>query len=365
MYDCLILGGGVIGLSLAYELAGHGLRVRVLDAGEPGREASWAAAGMIAPDSSDSPDPLERLAALGHRLHRQWAAALREETGIDNGWRSTGALYLARDEAEAQELEQLATHWQAGGIACKRLEAEAAGACEPELSSTHRKRAAWLLCDECQVRSPWHLQALVVACARRGVELSAGVAVHDFVVRGQRVERVCTSAGDLAAGSVCLAAGAWSQPLAKRLGLSLRVKPVRGQMVLLAARERIVRHIIHEALRYLVPRDDGRVLVGSTEEDAGFDRRTTAEAVSALIEFAVGLVPALASAHVERTWAGLRPGTEHGLPYLGRVPGLANAYLATGHFRSGMLLSPATAVVVGQLIRGETPQIDLSAFEPN
>ncbi len=140
------------------------------------------------------------------------------------------------------------------------------------------------------------------------------------------------------------------------------IKPIRGQMVLLSLNRMIVERIVNEGARYLVPRADGRLLVGSTEEDVGFDRDTTAGAVSDLLQFAMSLAPGLEGARVERFWAGLRPSTQDGLPYLGRLPDLENAFMAAGHFRSGLQLSPGTAVVMGQLIRGEQPTIDLSQF---
>jgi glycine oxidase len=138
--------------------------------------------------------------------------------------------------------------------------------------------------------------------------------------------------------------------------------PIRGQIVLFRCHEPPITRIINEGSRYLVPREDGRVLAGSTEEEVGFDKRTTAEAIADLTEFARDLVPALREATIEKTWAGLRPGSFDGLPYLGRLPGLMNAYVAAGHFRNGLFLSTATAVVMSQLIRGEQPEVDLSPF---
>jgi glycine oxidase len=140
------------------------------------------------------------------------------------------------------------------------------------------------------------------------------------------------------------------------------IRPIRGQIVLLQTDRATPRHIINDGPRYLVPRGDGRVLVGSTEEDVGFDKRTTADGVAGLLEFARTLLPALGTAQFEHSWAGLRPATADGRPYLGRIPGLENAFVAAGHFRSGLTLSPGTAVVMSQLIRDQTPSIDLAPF---
>ena len=171
-----------------------------------------------------------------------------------------------------------------------------------------------------------------------------------------------TAAGSFEANTVCVTTGCWTGNLGQKLGLSLAIAPVRGQMVLLALPQPPVSRIINEGSRYLVPRADGRLLVGSTEEDAGFDRRTTSGAIAGLLELAISLVPDLAAAPVERWWAGLRPSTRDGRPYLGRVPEIDNAFVAAGHFRSGLQQSTGTAVVMSQLIRGQEPEIDLSSF---
>jgi glycine oxidase len=197
------------------------------------------------------------------------------------------------------------------------------------------------------------------------VEISPGVAVHDFDVQGERVTSVRTSLGDIAADRVVIAAGAWSQPIAERLGLKIPVKPIRGQIVLLNCQRPVLGRVINVGRHYLLPRDDGRILVGSTLEDVGFDRRNTAVAIGDLLQFATELVPALQSADIERCWTGFRPASVDDLPYLGRVPGFENAFVATGHYRHGLYLSTGTAVVMSRLIRGESPGVDMSPFRPD
>jgi len=362
MSKCLIVGGGVVGLSLAYELAGHGLAVQVIDAGQHGREASWAGAGILPPAPERTDDPLEQLTALSNRLHVEWSQELCRRTQIDNGFRRCGAVYLARDDEEADRLHQHALMAQSQAIAMVRLSGVELTKLEPALLPHVAPRAAYYVADEWQLRNPRHLKALLMACTQRGVEVTAGIAAHDFEIRGDCVRRVLTSQGAIAADQVCVTTGAWTKVLAERLGCTLAIKPVRGQMALLSSPRQILSRIVNEGRRYLVPRPDGRVLAGSTEEDAGFNRNTTAGGVEGLLGFALGLVPELAHAQLERSWAGLRPSTSDGAPYLGPVPGLSNAFLAAGHFRSGLQLSTGTAVVIGQLLRGETPQIDLNAF---
>jgi len=366
MDDCLIIGAGVIGLSLAYELSQHGVRVRVIDRGVPGREASWAGAGILPPANPDTAEhPLDQLRGMSHRLHAEWAERLRAETGIDTGYRRCGGIYLARTAGEAAALAGLADMLQGLRIEMRRLSPAELVALEPALSPVERAgaiRAAYLLPDEAQLRNPRHLAALLDACARSGVTIQGGVTCGAFVRNGSRLLALRTPAGELPAGSFCCCAGAWTFDLLEQLGVTTGILPIRGQMVLFRGSAPPMQRVLNEGSRYLVPRDDGRVLAGSTEEEAGFDKRTTAEGIEALTRFARGLLPALNEFPVERTWAGLRPGTYDGFPYLGAVPGWDNVFAAAGHFRSGLHLAPATAVVLGQLVRGEAPVIDLFPF---
>jgi glycine oxidase len=364
MDDVLILGGGVIGLSLAYELAGGGVKVRLIDRAAPGQEASWAGAGILPPGNRRTAEcPYDELVGLSYELHPQWATALREETGIDTGYRRCGGVYVARSVHDAAGLRGAMAVLRRREIAVVELPGEQVAEYEPALADTRERiHTACFLPDEAQLRNPWHLKALTAACLSRGVEIQSGAAAEDFVVRGDRITAVRTSSGELAAEKYCVCGGAWSRDLLSHLGIELPLKPIRGQIVLLSTSAPRLRHIVNEGPRYLVPRSDGRLLVGSTEEDAGFDKRTTAEGIAGLLQFALDLAPPLREATVERTWAGLRPGTPDGLPYLGEIPGLANAYLAAGHFRSGLQMSPGTARVMAQLIRGQRPEIDLTAF---
>ena len=367
MDDFLIIGGGVIGLSLAYQLAGDGHRVRVIDRTEPGHEASWAGAGILPPaNRSSSSDPLDQLTTLSHRLHAQWTRDLKESTGIDNGYRRCGALYIARSQAEQELLKAAAEIWRSQQVACEELNNAGLAEVEPALAAEHAGvLAAWRLPDECQLRNPRHLKALVAACSLRGVEIVSAAEAEFFVRQGSRVTHVKTPAGDFSAGNFCIATGAWTGKLGERVGLRMAVKPIRGQIALVNAGRPVLRQILNEGPRYLVPRPDGYVLIGSTEEDVGFDKRTTTAATSGLLQFALGLVPELGAAPLERSWSGLRPCTKDGLPYLGRAPDFDNLYVAAGHFRGGLHLSPATAVVLSQLMLGQTPEVDLTAFAVN
>jgi len=366
MDDCLILGGGVIGLSLAYELAAQGITVRVLERGTAGREASWAGAGILPAGNITAPRTVdERLIRLCHDLHPHWAAQLREETGIDNGYRRTGGIYLARSAVDAEQLHRQGQDWRDRGIAAEMIAPARFREIEPALAGPEqggRFPAALFAPDEAQIRNPRHLQALLAACTARGVRVVEGESAEDFEISGRRVVAVRTATGRIAAGVVCITSGAWSRPLLARLGATVPLKPVRGQIALLRSRVPLLGRVVNLGRRYLVPRDDGRVLVGSTEEDVGFVKRTTAEAIAELLRLAIELVPGLAAAALESSWAGLRPATPDERPYLGRVPGFENAYVAAGHFRSGLQLSPGTAVVMRQAILGQPSAVDLSSF---
>ncbi|TWT31691.1 glycine oxidase ThiO [Blastopirellula retiformator] len=370
--DCLVIGGGAIGLSLAYELATHGLSVTLLDKGEIGKAASWAGAGLLPPATIGAAvEPQEQLRALSHQLHAEWSVRLREETGIDNEYERSGGYYLARKVGEAAALSTMVSQWTEEGIAVERISSEELHARVPDLAPELKARSAYHLPDEAIVRNPRHLQALRQACSQRGVTFVDHVEAVDFQLAGDRITAVTTNQGSVTADKYCIAAGAWSQRLTDALLAQVGfthaaktpdIEPIRGQMLLLDAGERFFTAPLNEGPRYLVPRRDGLVLVGSTVEEAGFDCSTTNEIARELREFACQLLPRLETAEIRQSWAGLRPASIDGIPYIGAMPGIANAYVAAGHFRSGLHLSPGTAVLLGRLIREVEVEFDLSPF---
>lgn len=365
--NVLLLGGGAIGLSLAYELTRRGRKVCLVERNaEVGRESSWAGAGIVpAATIRPSDAPIEQLSGHAARLHAEWAERLLQETGIDNGYRRSGGLHAADDDATATALEAEAADLRGRGIVCEPADAATLGRVEPALAGAlddGRLRAAYHLPDEAQLRNPRHVRALATACAKYGVELVTDAAVEEFVVRNGRVVEVRTRRGSFSADEYVVCTGAWTGDLAKRFGLDVAVKPIRGQIVLLHPHAPLLRGVVEVGRRYFVPRPDGRVLVGSTEEDVGFDTRTTDEAIGMLRSFAYRLAPQLEAAPVEKTWAGLRPHSGDGLPYLGRVPAASNLSVAAGHYRWGLTLSTATAVAMAQLLAGEPTLVDLTPF---
>ncbi len=359
--DVVIVGGGVVGLSIAYQLAREDVRSVVFDRNDLGHSASWAGAGIIAP-GGDRParTSIGLLRDRSAELFPQWARALREETGIDNGYRPCGGVDVAATEDEERVLRAEAGRWREAGIACERLMPNDFDRVEPALARD--LRVAYFLPDRAQVRNPRHLRALIAALTKRGTDLHLGEPVIGFDVDGDRVQAVETSAGRFACGQVVVAAGPWTEGLLSPLGLNIATPPVRGQIALLRSPRPILKRIVEHRERYLVPRDDGRVLVGSTEEDAGFQNQTTTLAVSGLLVEALRLCPGLAEAEVERAWAGLRPGSPDSRPYIGTAPGWDNLIVASGHRRAGLQLSPATAEVVADLVVGRPPRVDLDPF---
>jgi len=353
--DVLILGGGVIGLTTAYFLARDGVRVTVLDQSDFGQEASWAGAGILPPAAlAETNTPLETLRCHSYRLFPSLSEELRERTGIDNGYLRCGGLELSFGPGESRE------EWHGCGITLQTLDEPDLARLEPNLARGLGQ--AIYLPDMAQLRNPRHLKALLAACKSSGVNLRPGCAAHGFVSEGRRILAVKTLDGNIPAERFLLATGAWTKPLVDSLGCNIPIKPIRGQIALLNSGSPLFRRILLWGSRYLVPRADGRVLVGSTEEDAGFDKRTTSQAISDLLSMANMLVPDLATAHLERCWAGLRPGSPDGLPFLGPIPGWDNVFVAAGHFRAGIQLSPGTALVMKECLLGQPLSFSLAAF---
>jgi glycine oxidase len=358
--DVLIVGGGVIGLTTAYLLAKQGISVEVLDKGELGAEASWAGAGIIPPGNPEKAvSAYDRLRATSSRMFADLTSELKEAAGIDNGYRVCGGIEFLDD---ADELTVPA--WKGEGVDFNALSQQKLR--EIELNLNALRRSAYLLPGAAQVRNPRHVRALISACDQLNVRFSSHTPIESFEGRHSHINGVRIGNGEVRrAEQYLLCAGAWSDNLLKPLGISSGIHPVRGQIVLLKQAPLPIVRIVLVGNNYLVPRDDGHVLIGSTEEpEAGFEKQTTAEAIAGLIEFGTSLVPRLAQAEVVKCWAGLRPGSLDGLPSLGRVREFDNLFMAGGHFRAGIQLSPATGLVMSQLLTGQIPSIPLDDFQP-
>jgi glycine oxidase len=360
--DIVVVGGGVVGCAIARELARAGAKVVVVERGEIGREASWAAGGILTPvHLAEYPGPLAGLCRASASLYPSLVEDLRRETSIDIEYRVSGMLMLARNNEDRRAIETLATWKRERGQPVEPVESPRD--LEPVLASA--LRGGLLLPDVAQVRNNRVAPALAESARKSGVEVRATCEVTGFTRVPGRITGVKTTRGDILADETVIAAGAWSTDLLGTIGIHIDVHPVRGQMVLLESPPELVKRIMLWSDRYIVPRVDGRLVVGSTIEDVGFDKRVTASGIASILSSALEVAPELARLPVLQTWAGLRPATADRLPYLGRPPELAGLVLATGHFRNGILLAPITARLTADVIAGRSPSIDLSAFRPD
>lgn len=362
MTDSIIIGGGVIGLSLAWQLAERGLSVTVFDKGPIGRSASWAGAGLVPPPhrAENLNDPTCMLRARSADLYPIWSAKLMELTGIDNGFRVSGGLDVALLPKEEPALQSMTGRWRKQGIRFEIVDEIIAKELEPELTTAFAR--AYFLPERAQIRNPWHLRALEAACRIHHVNFQPHTEVREILTEGEQVKGIQTESGNHNADSVVVTAGAWSELLLKNLGILMPTRPVKGQMLLLDPGKPLISRIIEHEKCYLVPRDEGLILAGATEEFVGFDDQLTTEAYRLLQNEAVSLIPNLADAKVVGHWCGFRPGSKDSRPYLGQVLGIESLYVATGHQRAGLSLSPATAESMADLITGRLPTIELSGY---
>jgi glycine oxidase len=358
--DVAIVGGGLVGLASAIALAREGAGVVVIERAGLGAEASSAAAGILgAQVEAHGPGPLTELCLLGRARWPEFAAALEEETGIDVGLRRSGVLIVALDAAEAEALPGRAAWQIERGLPVEKLGPAEVAALEPDLAPVV---AALRFADD-QVVDPIAVTAAAAQAARAAqVRFIAGEAVG-VVAHGGAARGVTLAGGGVVdAGAVVLAAGSWSaSALGEAAGLAPdAVAPVRGQLLELGT-VASPSHIVFGAGGYLVPRGRGRVIVGSTAERVGYDKRVTPDALESLRARAERLSPALGGGETLRVWAGLRPASKDGLPYLGESA-TARLFVATGHFRNGILLGPITGEIVAALVLGRRPPIDLAPF---
>lgn len=352
--DALIIGGGVIGLSIARELHKNGVRrIAVADRGRLGGEASWAAAGMLAPNAEcDEADDFHRFCSESASLYPKFAAELLEETGVDIELDRTGTLYLAFSDSDAATVRRRHQWQKLAGIEVELLSAGGTVAVEPFVSEDVRE--SLLFPNDWQVENRKLIEALRKYCVENGIEVLEHSKVNGFLVDNGRVTAANTITGKLFADFTIVAAGAWTT-LVNPAGniLPFEVRPIRGQMLCFRADNLRLRHVIYSSRGYLVPRADGRILAGSTVEDAGFEKNVTADATRRLRAVATEIAPRLRAEQPADQWAGLRPFVPpDGLPVIGGLPGVENLFVATGHYRNGILLAPITAKIVVEKILG-------------
>ncbi|MDD5242209.1 MAG: glycine oxidase ThiO [Sulfuricella sp.] len=351
--DFLIVGGGIIGLSSALELVQGGASVAVLERGTCGGESSWAGGGILSPLLPwDYPAAVTDLTQSSSRYYAEWAGQIAGISGLDPEYRRSGMLVLPEFDSER------AMNWSRSHQA--RIEWVQQRDRLPEAAGDDE--ALWLP-DVAQVRNPRLIKALRLALERTGVRIVEHVEVTGMAVGGGRLVRLDTTAGPFGAGQYVVAAGAWSKKLLGEQGTQVEIKPIRGQMLLFRTRPGTLRHIILQNGFYLIPRDDGHVLGGSTLEDSGFDKSTSEEARNQLYTSATKLLPPLAQAEFVKHWAGLRPGSPGNIPIIARHPQIENLYLNSGHFRYGVTMAPASArILANRIFRREQP-FDISVYD--
>ncbi|HYW72233.1 MAG TPA: glycine oxidase ThiO [Pyrinomonadaceae bacterium] len=358
----VIIGGGVIGLGIARALAQRGVReVTVIERDDFGCEASWAAGGILAPQvEADAADDFFRLAHASRELYPDLAKELHSESGVDIELDTTGTLYVAFTEEQEDEL-CLRYRWQQNeGLAVEWLTHDQVRALEPCLSRD--VRCALRFPRDFQVENRRLVTALLHSTRKLGVSLIDHCAVKQVSVAAGRVRGVETSQGFMGSQHVVLAAGAWSSVLDP--SRRSQVEPIRGQMLCFRSEPQIARHVIYGARGYLIPRRDGRLLAGSTNEQAGFDKRVTEEGVESIKAMALELAPQIATLSLIDKWAGFRPRAQDDLPVLGMSAEIEGLSLATGHYRNGILLAPITGKLMAEaIVSGKVPDL-MAPFSP-
>jgi glycine oxidase len=363
--DVVIVGGGVIGCSIAYYLSLGGAKVTLLERGHLASGASGVAAGMLAPQvEAPFADAFFEVALRGRDEHEPLAQALLEDTGLDVEYRRTGILRVARTEAERVDLQRMWRWQSARGLSAEWVESDQLGECEPLLRGVAGRLLAgglWLA-DEGQVRGPRLVQALAHAAMRRGATFVEGATVTELTTSGDRVDGVQTVLGRYAADTVVLAAGVWSPDLAGGVGLKLPVAPVKGQILSLRGLGKAPRQVLWSGECYLVPRPDGEIVLGATEEEGNYDVRPTLAGFNRLTEAALEVVPAAGGFSVEGFWAGLRPAAPDRFPIVGWAPSVDRLFVATAHYRNGILLGPLTGRRVADHILSGAALEELAPF---
>lgn len=362
--EVLIVGGGVIGLAIARDLHKKGVRdITILERGEIGKESSYAAAGMLAPNAEvDKIDEFFHLCDDSNKLYPNFARELFDETGVDIELDQSGTLYAAFTENDVKEIRQRYEWQKKAGLEVEHLNAEAVRKFEPFISPDVRE--ALFFPNDWQVENRKLLTALRKYAETNQIEIVEKTEVKNLLIESETISGVETDTRKFTAETVILTTGAWTS-LIKADGFAMpNVKPIRGQIVCYQTAKRLFQRVIYSPRGYLVPRVDGRILIGATVEDGGFNKTVTAAGTEFLRENALEIAPSLANLKIAEKWVGLRPSAADGLPILGAFPGIENLYIATAHFRNGILLAPKTAQIIADKIVANAESEYLKSFSP-
>ncbi|MCX8050132.1 MAG: glycine oxidase ThiO [Methylohalobius sp.] len=355
---CLILGAGISGLLCARELVQSGCQVEIVERGQIGREASWAGGGILSPLYPwRQPAAIERLTQSSGQHYAELSQALKQATGIDPQWQQCGMLWFSLRDLEA------AIKWcQKRKIAWQILSPKEVAELQPGIE-VQESQALWIP-EISQIRNPRLIKSLQQDLRQCGVILKENTPVLGFVRSRERIAAIKTSNGKIEADVFIVTAGAWSSSWQIEEAWQPDIRPIKGQMLLIKAKPNLLRLIVQCDEHYLIPRLDGRILVGSTVEDSGFDKRPTRPAFEELYAFALKTLPILKCSPVELHWAGLRPKAPGGIPYIGRHPEIANLYYNCGHFRNGVAMGPEAAKLLADLVLNRETNIDPQAYLP-
>ena len=353
-----IVGGGVIGLMTARELAMAGADVCVVEAGQCGKESSWAGGGIVSPLYPwRYPPAVTALAKWAQQAYPAISAQLLADTGIDPEWQQSGLVLLNIPDREkavlwAQQEQRHMLIWQQETLA----------AAQPDLATDIE--SAICFPDVAQVRNPRLMQALLSDITHRGVRVQIESPVQHVVAdhSSGTISALTTPTGRIQAEQFVVCTGAWTRRLLAAVSPAVNIEPVRGQMLLFAPHTHRLRHIVLRDGRYLIPRRDGRILCGSTLEHAGFAKLTTDEARESLLRSAFAIMPSLRDVPIELHWAGLRPGSVDGIPHIGRLPDWHNLWVNAGHFRNGIVLAPASSRLLVDLLCGRPTAINAEPY---
>jgi glycine oxidase len=361
VYDAIVVGGGVIGGAIAYNLAKRGGKILLLEKDRLASKSSGAAAGMLGAQAEmDAEGSLFQLARKSREMFPKLACEIKETSGIDIELINKGTLKVALNEQQQQEYKRLTAIQQQSGEQADWLTGVEVRRKEPAI--TEAIKGAIYFANDGQVEATQLTLGFLNSAATCGVVIKEFVEVYDLQLSKGKVIGVVTNEGNFASENVIVAGGAWSNKLLSKTGLELDIYPVKGECFSVATQSQLLTTTVFSPSCYLVPKKGGRIIVGATVKPRTFNQKVTVEGISILIEQAKKLMPSIIEAEWERAWAGIRPQTGDGLPYLGEHPVYKGLFIATGHFRNGILLSPITGEVVADMVEGKPTSLNLNPF---
>jgi len=362
--EVLIVGGGIIGLAIARELNRRGIQeIIIIERGKIGKESSFAAAGMLAPNAeTEKQDDFTEFCAESLNLYPDYANALFDETDVDIELDKNGTLFLAFTEADSKEISRRYEWQKSAGLQIEHLTARETLQAEPFVSPDVRE--SLFFPNDWQVENRRLLFALEKYAELNCIKIIENAEISNLLIEKNRIIGAETKSEKFFAPTVVLATGAWTSLIKAESFVLPQIKPIRGQIISFQTAKRLFQKVIYSPRGYIVPRADGRILVGATVEDADFDKTITGAATEFLRETALEISPGLANLEIAEKWVGLRPFAADGLPILGAFPEVENLFIATAHYRNGILLAPLTAKVIAEKIAKNLDSEYLKIFSP-